>query len=55
MSRTDVLVSAVGQLSRPSIPRLPGLDTFSGPAFHSAEWQHDVAPLWQHLKDGAER
>ncbi|MCW2837709.1 MAG: Cyclohexanone monooxygenase, partial [Marmoricola sp.] len=39
---TDVLVSAVGQLSRPSIPELPGLDTFAGPAFHSAEWEHDV-------------
>jgi cation diffusion facilitator CzcD-associated flavoprotein CzcO len=39
---TDVLVSAVGQLSRPAIPELPGLDTFAGPAFHSAEWEHDV-------------
>ena len=38
----DVLVSAVGQLSRPSIPDLPGADTFAGPAFHSAEWDHDV-------------
>jgi cation diffusion facilitator CzcD-associated flavoprotein CzcO len=39
---TDVLVTAVGQLSRPSIPDLPGLHTFSGPAFHSAEWDHSV-------------
>jgi len=39
---TDVLVTAVGQLSRPAIPELPGLGTFEGPAFHSAEWDHDV-------------
>jgi cation diffusion facilitator CzcD-associated flavoprotein CzcO len=39
---TDVLVTAVGQLSRPSIPELPGLGTFRGPAFHSAEWDHSV-------------
>ena len=38
----DLLVSAVGQLSRPSIPALPGMGTFAGPAFHSAEWDHDV-------------
>lgn len=38
----DVLVSAVGQLSRPAIPDLPGLDRFEGPAFHSATWDHDV-------------
>ena len=39
---TDVLVTAVGQLSRPSIPELPGLGTFEGPAFHSAEWDHSA-------------
>jgi cation diffusion facilitator CzcD-associated flavoprotein CzcO len=39
---TDVLVSAVGQLSRPSIPDFPGLHSFDGPAFHSAEWDHSV-------------
>src|SRR4051812_41400018 len=39
---SDVLVTAVGQLSRPAIPELPGLGTFGGPAFHSAEWDHDV-------------
>ena len=37
-----MLVTAVGQLSRPSIPELPGLGTFQGPAFHSAEWDHSV-------------
>ena len=38
----DVLVPAVGQLSLPSYPDIPGRDTFAGPAFHSAEWRHDV-------------
>jgi len=38
----QALVSAVGQLDRPLVPRLPGLDRFIGPAFHSAEWRHDV-------------
>ena len=38
----DVLVPAVGQLSRPSVPSIPGLDTFAGPSFHSAQWRHDV-------------
>lgn len=38
----DVLVPAVGQLSRPSLPSIPGLDTFAGPSFHSARWRHDV-------------
>jgi cation diffusion facilitator CzcD-associated flavoprotein CzcO len=38
----DFLVTAVGQLSRPSVPRLPGAESFTGPAFHSARWRHDV-------------
>jgi cation diffusion facilitator CzcD-associated flavoprotein CzcO len=38
----DILVPAVGQLSRPALPAIPGLGTFSGPSFHSAEWRHDV-------------
>ena len=37
------LVSAVGLLSRPALPRVAGLDTFRGPVFHSAQWRHDVA------------
>jgi cation diffusion facilitator CzcD-associated flavoprotein CzcO len=36
----DVLIPAVGQLSEPHTPSLPG--TFAGPAFHSARWDHDV-------------
>jgi cation diffusion facilitator CzcD-associated flavoprotein CzcO len=37
----DVLVSATGQLSRPSTPAIVGLDRFEGTTFHSAQWDHD--------------
>src|SRR6516225_2404618 len=39
---THALVSAVGLLTRPVIPALPGLAGFRGPVFHSAQWRHDV-------------
>ena len=42
MFEADVLVPAVGQLSEPSIPAIPGTEEFTGPAFHSARWRHDV-------------
>lgn len=38
----NVVISAVGQLNRPSVPNIPGRDTFAGPAFHSAQWPSDV-------------
>lgn len=37
----DVLVPAVGQLSEPRRPALPGY--FAGPSFHSARWDHSVS------------
>jgi len=40
--RADVVIAACGQLSVPSIPAIPGLDEFAGPAFHTARWRHDV-------------
>ncbi|MGZ4795545.1 MAG: flavin-containing monooxygenase [Acidimicrobiia bacterium] len=36
------VISAVGQLNRPSLPDIPGRDEFTGPSFHSARWDHDV-------------
>lgn len=36
----DLLVTAVGQLSEPVVPAVPG--GFDGPVFHSARWRHDV-------------
>ena len=35
-----LLVSGTGQLSRPALPTLPGMETFRGHAFHSAHWDH---------------
>jgi cation diffusion facilitator CzcD-associated flavoprotein CzcO len=33
-----ILVTAVGALHEPETPRLAGIETFEGPAFHSARW-----------------
>ena len=37
----DILISACGQLSNPSIPKLDGIEQFKGASFHSANWDHD--------------
>jgi cyclohexanone monooxygenase len=36
----DVLVSALGMLNVPTIPDIPGADSFRGRAFHSSRWDH---------------
>jgi 4-hydroxyacetophenone monooxygenase len=36
----NVLITAVGQLNRPSIPDIPGLADFPGPVFHTGRWDH---------------
>jgi 4-hydroxyacetophenone monooxygenase len=36
-----VLVSAVGVLNRPKLPAIAGLESFAGPAFHTAQWDKD--------------
>lgn len=40
--RARAVISALGQLNRPKIPNLPGLDRFAGAQFHSARWDHAV-------------
>lgn len=40
--QTRALITAMGQLSRPAIPKLPGMEAFKGVSFHSAQWRHDV-------------
>lgn len=37
----SILITGVGQLSRPGYPKLKGVDDFAGHSFHSAEWDHD--------------
>jgi 4-hydroxyacetophenone monooxygenase len=34
----SIVISAVGALNNPLIPRIPGLETFPGQAFHTAQW-----------------
>jgi len=36
------LVAAAGPWNEPNIPAIPGLESFPGPAFHSARWDHGV-------------
>jgi 4-hydroxyacetophenone monooxygenase len=43
------LISAVGQLNRPSIPNIPGLDEFAGPVFHTARWDHSQSLAGKHV------
>lgn len=37
----QVLVSAVGPLTEPRLPDVPGIDSFRGKIMHSARWDHD--------------
>jgi cation diffusion facilitator CzcD-associated flavoprotein CzcO len=39
--RFGVLISAVGLLNVPRYPDWPGLETFRGPKFHTARWEHE--------------
>src|SRR6185369_8138651 len=36
--------AGTGALHIPNVPDLPGLDTFAGRVFHSAQWDHDYDP-----------
>jgi cation diffusion facilitator CzcD-associated flavoprotein CzcO len=40
----DILVTAVGQLSRPVLPAIEGVESFTGTSFHSAQWDHSFDP-----------
>ncbi|MEO6793335.1 MAG: NAD(P)/FAD-dependent oxidoreductase [Mycobacterium sp.] len=41
-TRARAVITAVGQLNRPHLPDIDGADTFAGPSFHSAAWDHSV-------------
>lgn len=34
----DILIAGMGGLHEPAYPRIPGVERFAGPAFHSARW-----------------
>ncbi len=38
----QAVISAVGQLNRPKLPDIAGMESFKGPSFHSAQWDHSV-------------
>lgn len=40
--RANAVITAVGQLNRPHIPEFRGAESFEGPKFHSAAWDHRV-------------
>src|SRR4051812_45750296 len=39
--RCRFLITAIGPLSAPTMPRIEGVDTFRGQSFHTARWPHD--------------
>jgi len=43
------VISAVGQLSEPSMPAIPGLDRFSGTVVHTAEWTPEMSMTGQRV------
>ena len=38
----QAVISAVGQLNRPKMPDIAGMERFAGPSFHSARWDHSI-------------
>ncbi|MET8861682.1 NAD(P)/FAD-dependent oxidoreductase [Nonomuraea sp. NPDC004580] len=40
--RPHAVVSAIGALHIPKFPDIPGRASFTGPAFHSAQWDHSI-------------
>src|SRR5579885_1179943 len=38
----DVVIAATGVLHHPNVPDIAGLDSFAGPAFHTARWDESV-------------
>jgi len=39
--RARFLITAIGPLSAPTLPRIEGVETFRGEAFHTARWPHE--------------
>ncbi len=39
------LITGLGLLSAPTPPRIPGMESFKGPSFHTYDWPHDGVSL----------
>ncbi len=48
-AKANAVITATGQLNRPKMPDLNGIDSFKGPWFHSAEWDHHVSLKGKHV------
>ena len=42
-TQANAVITAVGQLNRPKMPDIQGMDSFKGPSFHSANWDYDTS------------
>ena len=40
--RANAVICAVGQLNRPAIPKLPGLEKYQGQIIHTAQWPDQI-------------
>jgi len=40
--QANKVISCVGYLHEPIMPKLPGLESFDGAVFHSSRWDHDL-------------
>ncbi|KAK4446812.1 pyridine nucleotide-disulfide oxidoreductase [Podospora aff. communis PSN243] len=41
--QADYFLGAYGILHTPQVPKVPGLDTFAGPMFHTARWDYSIS------------
>ncbi|CCX15282.1 hypothetical protein FPQ18DRAFT_128218 [Pyronema domesticum] len=39
---SSILISCIGQLNRPKRAPIPGASLFTGPQFHTADWDHSI-------------
>ena len=39
--KSRFLITGIGLLSQPTLPRIPGIDSFKGQAFHTSRWPHE--------------
>ena len=42
---TRVVITGIGPLSMPTLPRIPGMEKFKGISFHTSEWPHEPLDL----------
>ena len=45
----NIVLSTVGALNKPKLPKLAGMDTFTGAQFHSTDWPDDLDLAGKHV------